>query len=97
MPGTADGYGGQALAGTFGSLIGVALATIPVILAVELTSSAPAAVRIPVLVLCAAGYGLALAWIGVRIAARSADRRLPELSRSPSAASCSPAEPSGMV
>jgi hypothetical protein len=32
-----------------------------------------------VLVLCAAGYGLALAWIGVRIAARSADRRLPEL------------------
>jgi ABC-2 type transport system permease protein len=79
MPRSADGYGGQTLAGTFGSLIGVALATIPVILAEELIHLAPAAVRIPVLVLCAAGYGLALAWIGVRIAARSADRRLPEL------------------
>jgi ABC-2 type transport system permease protein len=79
MPRSADGYGGQTLAGTFGSLIGVALAAIPVLLAAELTHPAPAAVRAPVLVLCAAGYGLALAWIGVRIAARSADRRLPEL------------------
>ena len=79
VPGTADGYGGQALAGTFGSLIGVALATLPVILALELTRSVPAAVRMPVLVLCAAGYGLALAWIGVRLAARTAGRRLPEL------------------
>jgi hypothetical protein len=33
----------------------------------------------PVLVLCAAGYGIALAWIGVRIAARAAGKRLPEL------------------
>jgi len=78
-PRSADGYGGQALAGAFGSLIGVALATLPVILAAERIHLAPAAIRIPVLVLCAAGYGLALAWIGVRIAARSADRRLPEL------------------
>ena len=33
----------------------------------------------PVLVLCAAGYGIALAWIGVRIAARAAGKRLPKL------------------
>jgi ABC-2 type transport system permease protein len=79
VPGTADGYGGQALAGTFGSLIGVALATLPVILALELTRSVPDAVRMPALVLCAAGYGLALAWIGVRLAARAAGQRLPEL------------------
>jgi hypothetical protein len=57
----------------------VALAAIPVILAVEFTHAVPAAVRIPVLVVCAAGYGLALAWAGARIAARAADRRLPEL------------------
>ena len=79
VPGTADGYGGQALAGTFGSLIGVALATLPVILALELTRPVPDAVRMPTLVLCAAGYGLALAWIGVRLAARAAGQRLPEL------------------
>jgi hypothetical protein len=33
----------------------------------------------PVLVLCAAGCGIALAWIDVRIAARAAGKRLPEL------------------
>jgi hypothetical protein len=32
-----------------------------------------------VLLLCAAAYGLALAWIGVRLAARAAEYRLPEL------------------
>jgi hypothetical protein len=33
----------------------------------------------PVLVVCAAGYGLVLAWIGGRLAARAAEPRLPEL------------------
>jgi len=78
-PRPVDGYGGRSVAGTFGSLFGVALATLPVILALELTDPVPATVRLPVLVLCAAGYGLALAWGGVRLAARAADRRLPEL------------------
>jgi ABC-2 type transport system permease protein len=50
-----------------------------VIVAIVLTGHAPAAVRIPILVLCAAGYGLVLAWIGVRIAARAAEHKLPEL------------------
>ena len=31
------------------------------------------------LVPCAAAYGFGLAWIGVRIAARAAERKLPEL------------------
>ena len=79
VPGAANGYGGHAAAGAFGSLFGVAIVTIPVILAAELTHSGPAAVRMPVLELCAAGYGIALAWIGMRIAARAAEQRLPEL------------------
>jgi ABC-2 type transport system permease protein len=78
-PGTADGYGGQAFGGVMGSIVGVTIAAIPVIFAVELTHPAPAAVRVPVLVLGAAGYGIALAWAGTRIAARAAARRLPEL------------------
>jgi ABC-2 type transport system permease protein len=79
MPRAADGYGGRVFAGTFGSLAGVLLATVPVILAVEFTNSVPAAVRIPVLVVGAAGYGLALAWAAAWIAARAAAQRLPEL------------------
>jgi ABC-2 type transport system permease protein len=79
MPRAADGYGGRVFAGTFGSLAGVLLATVPVILAVEFTNAVPAAVRIPVLVVGAAGYGLALAWAAAWIAARAAAQRLPEL------------------
>jgi len=55
------------------------VAVIPVVLGAVLTGSDPAVVRMPVLVLCAAGYGIALAWIGVRIAAREAEQRLPDL------------------
>jgi ABC-2 type transport system permease protein len=76
---TAAGYTSYGIAGNFGSLFGVAVAVIPVIIAIVLTGHAPAAVRMPVLVLCAAGYGLALAWIGVRIAARAAEQKLPEI------------------
>jgi ABC-2 type transport system permease protein len=79
VPGAASGYGGHAAAGAFGSLFGVAIVATPVILAAEFTHSVPAAVRMPVLELCAAGYGIALAWIGMRIAARAADQRTPEL------------------
>ena len=75
----ADGFIGDRLAGTFGSLLGVAVAVIPVVLGVVFTRSDPATVRMPVLVVCAAGYGLALAWAGGRLAARAAEQRLPEL------------------
>jgi len=34
---------------------------------------------VPALLVCAAAYGAALAWIGMRIAARAAEGRLPEL------------------
>jgi ABC-2 type transport system permease protein len=49
--------------------------------AVVFTQSAPAALRLPVLVLGAAGYGLALAWGGVRGAAIAAEPKLPELAQ----------------
>ena len=78
-PRAASGYTGYGLGGTLGSLLGTVLAVVPVVLGAVLTRSDPATVRMPVLVLCAAGYGLVLAWIGVRIAARAAEQRLPEL------------------
>ena len=78
-PRPADGYMGSRLAGTLGSLFGTVVAVIPVVLGAVLTGSDSAVVRMPVLVVCAAGYGLALAWIGVRIAAREAEQRLPDL------------------
>jgi ABC-2 type transport system permease protein len=74
-----QGYGSYGLGGVLGTLACVAVAAIPVIVAVVLTNSDPAVVRMPVLVLCAAAYGFALAWIGVRIAASAAEEKLPEL------------------
>jgi ABC-2 type transport system permease protein len=81
LPTAAGGHGGQAFAAAMGSLFGVALVSAPVILAAVLTPSVPAAIRIPVLVLGAAGYGIVLAWAGARWAAAMADRRLPELAQ----------------
>ena len=77
--GPASGYTGYRLGATFGSLFGVALAVLPVVLAVAATRGDAAAVRMPVLVACGAGYGFALAWAGVRIAAAAAEPKLPEL------------------
>jgi ABC-2 type transport system permease protein len=78
-PRAAAGYGGYSAVNSLGSLFGTLVAISPVVLGAVLTRSDPAVVRMPVLVLGAAGYGIALAWIGVRIAARAADKRLPEL------------------
>jgi hypothetical protein len=75
----AQGYGSYQFLGIFGSVGGVAIAAIPAIIAVLLTGADPAPVRLPVLVLCSAAYGFALATAGVRIAARAAEGRLPEL------------------
>ena len=77
--GAAGGHASYALGATLGSLAGTAVAVSPVAAAEALTSADPAAVRIPVLLLCAACYGIALAWAGVRIAARVAEPKLPEL------------------
>jgi ABC-2 type transport system permease protein len=75
----AQGYGSYTFGGMLGSLAGVGVAVTPVIIAAAVTSTAPAAVRTPVLLVCAAAYGLGLAWAGVQIAARLAQERLPEL------------------
>jgi ABC-2 type transport system permease protein len=79
MPRAASGHNGEAFGVVMGTLLGVGLAVTPVILAVVFTQSVPAAIRMPVLVLVAAGYGLALAWAGVRGAAGVAEPKLPEL------------------
>ena len=71
--GAAEGNAARALWATLGSLLGTAVAVSPVAAAEVLTSTDPAAVRMPVLLACAACYGLALAWAGVRIAARMAE------------------------
>jgi hypothetical protein len=76
-----QGYASHQFLGIMGNLGGVAIAVIPVIIAVQLTSADRAAIRMPVLVLCAAAYGFALAWAGVLIAAQAAEQRLPELSQ----------------
>jgi hypothetical protein len=75
----ASGYGSCTFGGLLGSVGGVAVAVTPVIIAAALTSSDPAAVRAPVLLVCCAAYGFALAWTGVQIAAREAEGKLPEL------------------
>jgi ABC-2 type transport system permease protein len=75
----APGYGSSRVAATIGTLFGVPALAAPVIVASVLTASAPLAIRAPVLLVCAAAYGLALAWAGVRIAANAAETRMPEL------------------
>ena len=80
MPQAAQGYMGHTRSGASSAPSSASRwRSVPVIVGAVLTSSDPAAVRMPVLVLCAAAYGLALAWIGVRIAARAAEGKLPEL------------------
>ena len=74
----AQGYTSLGLLGVLGTLGGVAVAAAPVIVVAVLVSG-NAAVRVPALLVSAAGYGIALAWAGVRIAARAAEQRLPEL------------------
>jgi ABC-2 type transport system permease protein len=79
MPRPVDGYMGLSVGVTFGSLIAVLVAVVPIILAVILTATAPTAARMPLLVLCAAVYALALTCAGVGIAAQVAERKVPEL------------------
>ena len=78
-PRAASGYTGRSVGATFATLFGVAALVLPVLLGATLTGSAPAAVRMPVLVACGAVWGFGLAWIGVLVAARAAEQKLPEL------------------
>jgi ABC-2 type transport system permease protein len=77
----AQGYTSYALGGVLGSLGGVAVLVTPVIVAGVLTSGDQPAIRIPVLLVCSAAYGVALAWAGIRVAALAAAGRIPELSQ----------------
>jgi ABC-2 type transport system permease protein len=79
MPQAAQGYTSYGLGGVLGSLCGVGVLVTPVIIAGVLTTADPAAIRIPVLMVCAAAYGYMLAWAGVQFAAREAADKLPEL------------------
>jgi ABC-2 type transport system permease protein len=75
----ASGYTSYALGSVLGSLAGVAVLVTPVIVAGVLTSGDQPAIRIPVLLVCSAAYGVALVWAGIQFAAREAVDRLPEL------------------
>jgi len=75
----APGYGSSRVAATFGTLLGIPVLAAPVIVAAVLTAGAPLALRAPLLTVCAAAYGLALAWAGVRIAAATGEGKMPEL------------------
>jgi ABC-2 type transport system permease protein len=77
----ASGFRGHQFIGMLGTICGTVIAVIPMIVAVLVTGSDSPAVRMPVLVVCGAAYGLALAWGGVRIAAIGAEPQLPELSQ----------------
>jgi ABC-2 type transport system permease protein len=75
----APGYGSYPFGGFLGNLAGSGVAATPVIVAAALTSSDPTAVTAPLLLVCSAAYGLALAWAGVQWAAREAEGKLTEL------------------
>jgi ABC-2 type transport system permease protein len=81
VPGNADGYSGQAVGCSLGSIIGVAVLTLPVTVLMLATDSVSAAVRVPVLAGWALVYGIGLAWGGTRIAAATARGRVPELNQ----------------
>ena len=77
----AQGYSSYQFLAVFGSVGGTAVAVLPLIFATVLSNADPAAIRMPVLLLCGAAYGFVLALAGVRIAAVAAERRLPELAQ----------------
>ena len=79
MPQAAQGYAAYGLGGVFGTLIGVGVAEIPVFVALAQTGGDPVVIRNLILVPAAACYGLALAWLGVRTAARLGEPKVPEL------------------
>ncbi len=76
----AAGYGGYRIGSYLGTLVGTAVLAAPAIVAVVLTRTDPLAIRL-VLLPCAAIYGFALAFAGVRIAANAAAGRMPELTQ----------------
>jgi hypothetical protein len=74
----APGYGGYRL-GALLTLAGTAVLATPVIVGAVLAANGPDAIRIGVMLPCAAAYGFALAVAGVRLAAKIAERNMPEM------------------
>jgi ABC-2 type transport system permease protein len=74
----APGYAGYRLGGLL-TLVGTAALAAPVIVGVVLVANGPDAILIGVLLPCAALYGLALAVAGVRMAAKIAESKMPEI------------------
>jgi ABC-2 type transport system permease protein len=75
----APGYTSYGIGGVLANVGTVAIAEIPLIVAVVLLGSRPSAVWYPVLLCCGAAYGFGLVFVGVRLAAVAAERKLPEL------------------
>lgn len=75
----APGYAAHRIVATLGTLVGTAVLASPVIAGAVLAGNGPAVIRIGVMLPCAAVYGFALALAGVRLAAKVAERQLPEL------------------
>ncbi|HEX6527297.1 MAG TPA: hypothetical protein VF070_45900 [Streptosporangiaceae bacterium] len=78
LPVPASGYAGYRLGGLI-TLAGTAVLAAPVIVGAVLAANGPDAIRIGVLLPCAAAYGFALAVIGVRLAAKVAASTLPQM------------------
>lgn len=74
----APGYAGYRLSGLL-TLAGTAVLAAPVIAGAVLAANGPDAIRIGVMLPCAAAYGFALAVIGVRLAAKLAQSTLPDM------------------
>jgi ABC-2 type transport system permease protein len=77
----APGYSGPRLGGVFGTLVGTGVAAAPVIAVAVLVASDPLAIRLGVLLPCAAVYGFLLALAGVRLAAGAGAGRIPEMAQ----------------
>jgi ABC-2 type transport system permease protein len=75
----APGYGGYRVGSILGTLAGTAILATPVITGAVLAASDSLAIRIGVLLPCAAIYGFLLALAGVRLASAVATGKLPEL------------------
>ena len=78
-PKAMEGYRGQVAGAALCSLFGTGILLIPVIIGVLLSDHVAALIRMPILVVAGAAYGLVLATLGVRLAARIAEDRIPEL------------------
>ena len=74
-----QGYAGHRIISALGTLVGTAVLAAPVIAGATLAANGPDAIRIGVMLPCAAVYGLALAVIGVRLAAKIAESAMPEI------------------